>query len=813
MGNIKIGHASTDGAPAAQQVKIADWYSHPWGCVIRANDSNVANKIADCMIKACNNDVILYSQARRTTLENQVKSKGYDPSKATSTCYCDCSSLVSLCCKYAGVDCGIFATSAEESCLVGSGKFKRVGTSPGANFNYSRGDILLTAGSHTAVVVSIDGKVDSSGSSGSTGKKYDFPKYKLTQDQLRNIAIVCKSEDSSLAGAKAVACVFANRWETRNMLKKDYKNICQYIISSDLRSDIKHIFSNTSGSGILSRIASEVKSTAKAINVDTNLLNGIKDVLVNGKRTMPLFIDEFNSFDEIRSIKNGQKVEKSVKDRSSYVQDKTIITNNKGTNYRFWSFPSAGSGPFGYTNDGLRQEWDQYINTSGTPGGGGGSGGGIPGVDWTKLNPYIVYLDRSSATKLNYADLMANHGVIGGMIEVGQGTKYEKFRSNKYYDQVRGMEEVKLPYGYVMKSVAKNEREADEEIQNLAFLVRKYPPMFGFWVEFGMANSKAINDKIMKIYYRELIRLGLKNKIGIRCTRDQMKKITWLDFQEDWYLWLIEHVKKIEDIQCLLDPEFFDTDGKSGPIRGANGSIFNYGSSSSGSSTISNGGTVGPTKEEVAACLYAILHEWGIPDVNICGLLGCYDDENGINVAGIEGDYKYFPGQAYKWTEDKQKALDNITPYTKKVMALHHTNSSFYYCKEDGNWWVGIGMTSATGVLAYKLVQFSKKVGLGWYTVECTAAYMLAKGSEGGFSSTNWLRGWTKPESSAAAATQKYHSTYEMPGRQARAQRISKGVYWWNHLSDLKKRAEKYKANAVAVVNYVKGGCKGKLSV
>ncbi|MBQ9631881.1 MAG: SH3 domain-containing protein [Lachnospiraceae bacterium] len=79
-------------------------------------------------------------------------------------------------------------------------------------------------------------------------------------------------------------------------------------------------------------------------SVSDAILAGVKDVLVNGNRTLPLYVDEHDCFSDIQSISTG-----SVKDRKAYVQGKTVIKNRYNSTYTFWCFPDSTSDPFGYT--------------------------------------------------------------------------------------------------------------------------------------------------------------------------------------------------------------------------------------------------------------------------------------------------------------------------------------------------------------------------------------------------------------------------------------------------------------------------------
>lgn len=550
MANVRFGHARTSNAAFPDQVSISESYGNVWMRCFRAKDITIANKLADCMVKACNNNVIGYSQDRRYTLTSQIANQGYDPSKATSTCYTDCAALVAVCCNYAGVPVSReMYTGSEVDCLLGSGQFIEV---PDANnYNvYQRGDILWRrsgSSGHTAIVVSTNGDAGlnqySSGSGYSTST-YQFKKYNLTQDKLTKIARLCVQEQGSIKGAMAEASLAANILETQSHYSK-YGN---------------DIYSFMRNSGWFANAAKFMDSGSAT----KDHINGVREVLVEGKRTLPLFVDEHDCLSDITHVDNsGLQVNKY--DKNSYVQDTTTIRNRFGATYKFWCFPDTQSDPFGYTNEALRQQWNQYLTSEIQP---GQSYGSVLSIDHTKLKPFIITVDRDTRRRINYTDLISNHGVIGVMIEGGYGTDYETFRNPKCYTQVEQAIKVELAFGYIVKSVARTTKDANLEMENLAFLVRKYPPNLGVWIEFGMTNNKKLNNSIMDVYQRELIRLGLKNKIGIKCNRKQLDKITWLNYQEDWYLWLDEHVKSTSELDTLIDPEFFDTDGESGPIRG-----------------------------------------------------------------------------------------------------------------------------------------------------------------------------------------------------------------------------------------------------
>lgn len=174
---VMISHASIDergniaggkaGDQTGKEVCTRSYYSKGWNVVVRMKTPAMREKVADCMVKAVDNNYIGYNQARRMTLINYARNVGYDPSKVTTPCDCDCSSLVTLACIYAGI--------REASLIVGGNAAttstlrKRLQATGAVDVFTSkdytasdskliRGDILIKEGSHTAVVTQISPK-------------------------------------------------------------------------------------------------------------------------------------------------------------------------------------------------------------------------------------------------------------------------------------------------------------------------------------------------------------------------------------------------------------------------------------------------------------------------------------------------------------------------------------------------------------------------------------------------------------------------------------------------------------------------------
>ena len=166
IGSARMGENGkiTGGKPGDQtgrEVSTQNWYAHSKGWrVFRARDAYARERIAVAMERACANDRIGYNQNQRNDLFNQVRDAGFDPAAAKRNTQTDCSALVRVCCRYAGIEIGNFNTATEASYLMSTGAFVELTGSEytRASDRLRRGDILVTrTKGHTAVVLS-DGK-------------------------------------------------------------------------------------------------------------------------------------------------------------------------------------------------------------------------------------------------------------------------------------------------------------------------------------------------------------------------------------------------------------------------------------------------------------------------------------------------------------------------------------------------------------------------------------------------------------------------------------------------------------------------------
>ena len=166
--SVKIGHASIgeDGAKnnkagdsTTKEVCTRSWYKSSWHTVLRPIDPEVAEKMAVACEAGCYNDNIGYDQNQRNTLRTQAKAVGWDLSKITVPCECDCSSFMTVDAECAGIDIpynngNAPTTSTMVSAFKSTGEFKVLQESKYLTSDeyLKRGDILVKSG-HTVMVL------------------------------------------------------------------------------------------------------------------------------------------------------------------------------------------------------------------------------------------------------------------------------------------------------------------------------------------------------------------------------------------------------------------------------------------------------------------------------------------------------------------------------------------------------------------------------------------------------------------------------------------------------------------------------------
>ena len=187
---------------------------------------------------------------------------------------------------------------------------------------------------------SINGRPSTVTQSQSCSTENPFIKYSLTDDQVRQLASLAYHEQGTPKGAAAEASLMANLFETRgNKFGTGAEGLYNYVKNSGW-------FANAA-KYMASYDASEAVVTA------------VRSVLVDGKRTLPGYINEHDWINDISSATNdGKSI--SVNDENLYIQHKTKLKNIYGSTYIFYLYPDTNSDPFGYTSEKMREEKGEF---------------------------------------------------------------------------------------------------------------------------------------------------------------------------------------------------------------------------------------------------------------------------------------------------------------------------------------------------------------------------------------------------------------------------------------------------------------------
>ena len=173
--SVTIGHASLaetgtvngkKGDQTGREVCTRSWYQYRggWGFVLRP-PVDVAEQSAVACEKGVKNDRIGYSQDTRNSLHTEAKRAGYDLSRITTPCNCDCSSFMTVCAIAGGAPLEYTGNAPTTSTMRNA--FSRAGYEVLTDRKYlvspdylQRGDILVAPGHHTVMVLNDGDKVE-----------------------------------------------------------------------------------------------------------------------------------------------------------------------------------------------------------------------------------------------------------------------------------------------------------------------------------------------------------------------------------------------------------------------------------------------------------------------------------------------------------------------------------------------------------------------------------------------------------------------------------------------------------------------------
>ena len=181
------------------------------------------------------------------------------------------------------------------------------------------------------------------------------------------------------------------------------------------------------------------------------------------------------------------------------------------------------------------------------------------------MKPFVATVLGEYNPKLNYDKI--KDARISAMILYG-GELFDVSHIKHTYinpalaNQVAQCNASGLPYAMYVNVRARNEIEADAECKALYYVISHYPPKLGIWLSLNIGDNVEMNNKIIDIYYKFIYKWGLADRCGLYVTSSQLKKITWENYEEVFYLWYIDpkDVNEVDDE--LLDPTMFDLDPK-----------------------------------------------------------------------------------------------------------------------------------------------------------------------------------------------------------------------------------------------------------
>ena len=171
-----------------------------------------------------------------------------------------------------------------------------------------------------------------------------FPRYNLTEKQIRGLANIVAHEQGTVAGMHAEASLMANLTD----------------INGDKDATVERLIKTATGGWF-----AYGQKRYDAGTTNERAIKAVKDVLICGKRTLPRYINEHDCMSDIIKVSNNGK-EINFLDRGKYKKHKTVIQNKYGGTYTFFEFPGGidtGVDPFGYTSAAKRMKWGEDCYT------------------------------------------------------------------------------------------------------------------------------------------------------------------------------------------------------------------------------------------------------------------------------------------------------------------------------------------------------------------------------------------------------------------------------------------------------------------
>ena len=200
--------------------------------------------------------------------------------------------------------------------------------------------------------------------SGGSAVKVPVPSFNPSDDQLLKFTRISYSEQGNDVGAAAEMSLILNKYYLSGHTDSDANNLYNYLYGNGWWAHSANVMDGGNHCNHPNPTDAEKQ----------NILS-----VLQGKRTLPLYIDEHDWRGDIAYIENGNG--SSINDNSCYVQFQTIIHNNMGSTYTFYCFPTPESDPFGYTKESNREKFGDGIPAGGGSTTAGGSSGGTSSAE------------------------------------------------------------------------------------------------------------------------------------------------------------------------------------------------------------------------------------------------------------------------------------------------------------------------------------------------------------------------------------------------------------------------------------------------
>ena len=179
------------------------------------------------------------------------------------------------------------------------------------------------------------------------------------------------------------------------------------------------------------------------------------------------------------------------------------------------------------------------------------------------IKPYLAIIDPTAKPDDFDPDALQNAGCVGALMYAG--SLYDQYHNetkpfkNKYLKaQMEKIIKARMHWALLMTSRARSLQEAKQEIYWFYFVVAKYGPKLGVWVEPELDRcSPDVAESIIELYYKYFVRWGLIDKCGLYCTRTQAEHVNWPNFADRMSLWLNEPIGDTRAVEELLTPSLF----------------------------------------------------------------------------------------------------------------------------------------------------------------------------------------------------------------------------------------------------------------